>query len=146
MISLMNFDGHKAAINYDPEIETFWGEFVSLSSEADFYATDIESCVKKVKFLQQCYLRRRACFHPRRLYGGQDFEVALQFEMDDGPFRILFRGDGFQIRPRERSHSAKLPRACSKSAIKSPASSIPTDNRSKPSVMPLCARSSGVRR
>ena len=65
MINLMDFDGHKAVINYDPETEMFQDEFVSLNSEADFYATDIESCVKKVKFLQQCFLRCRACFHLR---------------------------------------------------------------------------------
>ena len=31
MNNLMNFDGYKAVINYDPEIEMFRGEFINLN-------------------------------------------------------------------------------------------------------------------
>ncbi|EAZ98246.1 hypothetical protein MELB17_08411 [Marinobacter sp. ELB17] len=39
-------------------------------------------------------------------YGGQDFEVALQFELDDQPFRTLFPGDRLKVCPRFTSASA----------------------------------------
>jgi len=59
MINLMDFDGHQAIINYDPEIEMFRGEFVNLNGGADFYATDIEGLHKEgeislAMFLDMC--------------------------------------------------------------------------------------------
>ena len=41
MKNVMNIEGYKAVIAYDPEIEMFRGEFVGLSGGADFYATDL---------------------------------------------------------------------------------------------------------
>ncbi|MFT4928234.1 MAG: putative HicB family RNase H-like nuclease [Phenylobacterium sp.] len=59
MNNLMEFDGYKAVINYDPEIEMFRGEFINLNGGADFYATDIEGLHKEGKtslkvFLDMC--------------------------------------------------------------------------------------------
>jgi predicted HicB family RNase H-like nuclease len=42
MMNIMEFDGYRAVIQYDPEIEMFRGEFVGLNGGADFYAADIE--------------------------------------------------------------------------------------------------------
>ena len=42
MMNIMNVDGYKAIINYDPVIDKFRGEFVGLNGGADFYATNIE--------------------------------------------------------------------------------------------------------
>ena len=41
MKNIMIIDGHKAVIEYDPEIQMFRGEFVGLHGGADFYATDV---------------------------------------------------------------------------------------------------------
>lgn len=41
-MNIMEFDGYRAVIQYDPEIEMFRGEFVGLNGGADFYAADIE--------------------------------------------------------------------------------------------------------
>ena len=41
MKNVMDFNGYKAAIAYDPEIEMFRGEFVGLNGGADFYASDL---------------------------------------------------------------------------------------------------------
>ncbi|MCA9962775.1 MAG: type II toxin-antitoxin system HicB family antitoxin [Anaerolineales bacterium] len=42
MMNLMDFNGYRAVIQYDPEINMFRGEFIGLNGGADFYATDIE--------------------------------------------------------------------------------------------------------
>ena len=59
MNNLMDFDGFKAVINLDPEIEMFRGEFINLNGGADFYATNIEDLHKEGKlsldiFLEMC--------------------------------------------------------------------------------------------
>jgi predicted HicB family RNase H-like nuclease len=42
MRNIMEIEGVKAVITYDPEISMFRGEFVGLNGSADFYATDVE--------------------------------------------------------------------------------------------------------
>lgn len=43
MMNVMEIDGYRAVIAYDPEIEMFRGEFIDLNGGADFYARDIDS-------------------------------------------------------------------------------------------------------
>ena len=43
MINIMDIDGYKAVISYDPEVEMFRGEFFALNGGADFYAKDIDN-------------------------------------------------------------------------------------------------------
>ena len=42
MMNIMEINGVKAVIAFDPEINMFRGEFVGLNGGADFYATDID--------------------------------------------------------------------------------------------------------
>ncbi len=42
MRNIMEIEGVRAVISYDPEISMFRGEFVGLNGSADFYATDVE--------------------------------------------------------------------------------------------------------
>ena len=42
MMNMMEIDGYRAFIQYDPDIEIFCGEFIGLNGGADFYATDID--------------------------------------------------------------------------------------------------------
>lgn len=42
MINVMEINGYKAVIKYDPEIGMFRGEFLGLNGGADFYATTVE--------------------------------------------------------------------------------------------------------
>ncbi|EID3926152.1 hypothetical protein LCC41_004235 [Salmonella enterica] len=42
MINILNIDGQKAVITFDPEIEMFRGEFICLNGGADFYAYSVE--------------------------------------------------------------------------------------------------------
>lgn len=78
MNNIMNIDGYKAVINYDPEIEMFRGEFVNLNGGADFYATDIKGLQKEGKksltmFLKMC---KEDSVEPLKDYSGK-FNVRL---------------------------------------------------------------------
>jgi predicted HicB family RNase H-like nuclease len=42
MMNVMEVNGVKAVIAFDPEINMFRGEFVGLNGGADFYSTDID--------------------------------------------------------------------------------------------------------
>ncbi|MCP5213355.1 MAG: type II toxin-antitoxin system HicB family antitoxin [Hahellaceae bacterium] len=82
MINLMNFDGHQAVINYDPEIEMFRGEFINLNGGADFYATDIEGLHREGKisldmFLEMC---KKDGVEPKKHYSGK-FNVRLSSDL-----------------------------------------------------------------
>ncbi len=41
-MNIMDIDGYKAAIAYDPDINLFRGEFIELNCGADFYGADVE--------------------------------------------------------------------------------------------------------
>ena len=82
MNNIMNIDGYKAVINYDPEIEMFRGEFVNLNGGADFYATDIKGLQKEgkkslVMFLKMC---KEDGVNPLKNYSGK-FNVRLSPDM-----------------------------------------------------------------
>ena len=74
MINLMDFEGYKAVIGYDPEIEMFRGEFIGLNGGADFYAKDIDGLrnegSKSLKiFLKACEERGLT---PRKVFSSKD--------------------------------------------------------------------------
>ena len=58
-MNLLDIEGYKPVILYDPEIEMFRGEFVGLTVGADFYARDIKGLRREGKaslkvFLDMC--------------------------------------------------------------------------------------------
>jgi len=73
MMNTMEIDGYRAVIQYDPDIEMFRGEFVSLNGGADFYAKDIDGLRKEGKislkvFLDMC---QEDGVEPRKEYSGK---------------------------------------------------------------------------
>ena len=73
MMNLMEIDGFRAVIKYDPEIEMFRGEFIGLNGSADFYANNIETLKKEGAislkvFLNACEERN---IQPRKEYSGK---------------------------------------------------------------------------
>lgn len=56
MRNIMEIDGHKAIIAFDPDIGMFRGEFLGLSGSADFYATDVEGLMKEGRTSLKVYL------------------------------------------------------------------------------------------
>jgi len=56
MNNLMDFNGFKTVISYDPEIEMFRGEFININGGADFYATNIKALHKEGKISLKVFL------------------------------------------------------------------------------------------
>lgn len=73
MKNIMEIDGYKAVIAYDPDIEMFRGEFISLNGGADFYAPDIdglrrEGALSLKVFLEMC---AEDGVNPRKEFSGR---------------------------------------------------------------------------
>lgn len=84
MMNLMEIDGVKAVIQYDPEIEMFRGEFIGLNGSADFYARDIEGLKREGAtslkvFLKMC---EEDGVEPRKAYSGR-FNVRIPPELHE---------------------------------------------------------------
>eukprot|EP01035_Chromulina_nebulosa_P067053 gene67053-91834_t len=47
MKTVLDIDGQKAVVSFDPDIGLLRGEFPGLSCGADFYANDVEGLVKE---------------------------------------------------------------------------------------------------
>jgi predicted HicB family RNase H-like nuclease len=54
--NIMNIDGHRAVISFDPDLGMFRGEFVGLSGGADFYAPDVEGLKREAAISLRVYL------------------------------------------------------------------------------------------
>jgi len=57
MKNIMDIDGHKAVIAFDPDFGMFRGEFLGLSGGADFYAADVEGLLKEGRTSLKIYLQ-----------------------------------------------------------------------------------------
>ena len=58
-MNIMNVDGYKAKIEYDPELDQFRGEILGLNGSADFYGNNPATLRKEFKnslkvFLEVC--------------------------------------------------------------------------------------------
>ena len=58
-MNILEVDGYKAKIEYDPELEQFRGEILGLNGSADFYGNSLSALKKEFKnslkiFLEVC--------------------------------------------------------------------------------------------
>lgn len=72
-MNMMEINGYRAVVQYDPDIDMFRGEFVGLNGGADFYAKDIDGLRKEGEislkvFLDMC---REDGVEPRKMYSGR---------------------------------------------------------------------------
>lgn len=81
MLNIMEIDGHKAIISYDPGIELFRGEFVGLNGGADFYGADVASLQREARLSLQTYFDvcRERGIEPYKQYSGR-FNVRISPE------------------------------------------------------------------
>jgi predicted HicB family RNase H-like nuclease len=84
MKNIMTIDGHKAVIEYAPDIKMFRGEFVGLHGGADFYATDVtglerEGAASLKVFLKACKAKGIA---PYRHFSGK-FQARIPPELHE---------------------------------------------------------------
>lgn len=73
MMNMVEINGYRAVVQYDPDIDMFRGEFIGLNGGADFYAKDIDGLRKEGKislkvFLEMCQDDR---VEPRKAYSGK---------------------------------------------------------------------------
>ena len=73
MKNMMEIDGYRAVVQFDPDIDMFRGEFIDLNGGADFYAQDVaglkaEGMASLKVFLEMC---RDDGVEPRRRYSGK---------------------------------------------------------------------------
>ena len=82
MMNIMEIDGYKAVIKYDPEIEMFRGEFTGLNGGADFYAKNIEKLKKEGAISLKVFFDMCAedGIEPRKEYSGR-FNVRVSGDL-----------------------------------------------------------------
>jgi predicted HicB family RNase H-like nuclease len=73
MKGIMEINGYKATVAYDPDIEMFRGEFLGLNGGADFYAKDVlglkrEGALSLKVFLDMC---REDGVEPKKEFSGK---------------------------------------------------------------------------
>ncbi len=78
-MNLLEIDGFRAVVQYDPETEMFRGDFLGLKGGADFYATTVKGLRtegrKSLKvFLEMCDEKG---IEPRKEYSGK-FNLRVQ--------------------------------------------------------------------
>ena len=84
MKNVMEIEGYKALIAFDPETSLFRGEFIDLNGGADFYAADVQSLLREGEtslrvFLAMC---REDGVEPRKSYSGK-LMVRLPVELHE---------------------------------------------------------------
>ena len=81
-MNIMEIEGYRATIQFDPENEMFRGEFIGINGGADFYAEDIDGLHREGKvslkvFLDMC---REDGVEPRKVYSGK-FNLRIPSEL-----------------------------------------------------------------
>ncbi|KND60661.1 HicB family protein [Candidatus Burkholderia verschuerenii] len=81
MNNVVEINGEKAVIAFDPEIQMLRGEFVGLNGGADFYAEGVRDLVEEGRKSLAVYLEmcREKGIEPRRKFSGK-FNVRLDPE------------------------------------------------------------------
>ncbi len=79
MKNVLEIDGERAVVTFDPDIGLFRGDFISLSGGADFYADSVAGLINEGRTSLAVYLDvcREKQIEPRRHYSGR-FNVRLQ--------------------------------------------------------------------
>lgn len=112
MMNMMEIDGAKAVISFDPEAGLFRGEFVGLNGGADFYAADVEGLRREGAISLRVFLE--ACkedeVEPFKTYSGK-FVLRLPAE-DHGAAAQAAQAAGLSLNQwavkvlREAAHAA----------------------------------------
>ena len=78
MNNVVEINGEKAVIAFDPEIQMLRGEFVGLNGGADFYAESVHDLIEEGRKSLAVYLEmcREKGIEPRRKFSGK-FNVRL---------------------------------------------------------------------
>lgn len=78
MKNILDIDGQKAVVSFDPDLGLLRGEFLGLTGGADFYASDVEGLTKEGQKSLKVYLDMCAerGIEPYRQFSGR-FNIRL---------------------------------------------------------------------
>ncbi len=81
MNNVIEIDGEKAVVTFDPDIQMLRGEFVGLNGGADFYAESVHDLIEEGRRSLAVYLEmcREKGIEPSRKFSGK-FNVRLTSE------------------------------------------------------------------
>ena len=84
MNNVIDIEGHKAVVSFDPEIAMFRGEFLGLSGGADFYAQSVAGLEAEGRKTLEVYLEvcREKGLEPYRAFSGK-FNLRLDPKMHE---------------------------------------------------------------
>ncbi len=84
MKNILEIDGHKATISYDPDIEQFRGKFIGLNGGADFYSDSIAGLIREGRKSLQVFLDvcREKGIDPYKKYSGR-FNLRINPELHE---------------------------------------------------------------
>lgn len=84
MKNIIEIDGHKALVTFDPELEMLRGEFLGLSGGADFYAAAVPELMEEGRKSLTVYLEmcREKSIEPFKVYSGK-FNVRLDPDLHE---------------------------------------------------------------
>ncbi|MBV6304428.1 type II toxin-antitoxin system HicB family antitoxin [Candidimonas humi] len=73
MNNVMTINGHPAVISFDPELNMFRGEFVTLNGSADFYASDIAGLKREARISLDTFmdLCKEKGIEPHKRFSGK---------------------------------------------------------------------------
>jgi predicted HicB family RNase H-like nuclease len=96
-MSLMNVDGYRAKIEYDPELDLFRGEILGLNGGADFYGKNPKELRAEFRkslgiFLDVC---KEKGIEPRRHFSGK-FNLRIAPELHE-QLAIVAQAEGKSI-------------------------------------------------
>ena len=88
MNDVVEINGEKAVVAFDPEIQMLRGELVGLNGGADFYAESVHALIEESRKSLTVYLemRREKGIEPRRKFSGK-FNVRL--DPDDHAAEVI---------------------------------------------------------
>ncbi|PJO48304.1 toxin-antitoxin system HicB family antitoxin [Ochrobactrum sp. MYb29] len=93
MRNILEINGEKAVITFDPDIELFRGEFIGMIGGADFYADNVQDLVEEGRksltvFFELC---REKGIEPHRQFSGR-FNVRI--DPNDHAAAVAAAADG----------------------------------------------------
>lgn len=73
MNNIIDINGYKAVVSFDPEINMFRGEFVSLSGGADFYSDTVSGLHEEARRSLHIYLEmcKEKGIKPQKAFSGR---------------------------------------------------------------------------
>lgn len=77
-MSMMEINGYRAVVQYDPDIDMFRGEFVGLNGGTDFYAKDIDGLRKEGEISLKVFVNmcKEDDIEPRKVHSGNEHRVS----------------------------------------------------------------------